>query len=123
MSLKKMFYLILFITSVFLVGCTHFQKTLIADEQTFTETMPESIKVFLSSETPKNTYKEIGFIVASKDNPKEAVSFLKQEAAKMGADALLNCEVRVHTSVILFIFIPIPVNTITASGVAVKYTN
>jgi hypothetical protein len=123
MSTKKIFFLILIATSVFLVGCTHFQKTLIADEQTYPATNPENIKVFLSSETPKNTYKEIGFIVASKDNSKEAVNFLKDEAAKMGADALLNCEVRVHTSVMLFIFIPIPINTITASGVAVKYTN
>jgi hypothetical protein len=106
-----------------MAGCTHFQQTLIGDEQTYAPTKPEDVRVYLSTETPTRAYKEVGFIVADKDNPTDAVNFIKEKAAKMGADALLNCEVRVYTYVVLIIVIPIPIHSYIASGVAVKYTS
>ena len=104
-------------------GCTHFQQTLTAEEHTYTATKTEDLRVYFVNETPAKQYKEIGVIVAAKDDPADAVEFIKEKAAAMGADALLNCEVRVHTQVLLLIFIPIPVHTYIASGVAVRYTN
>ncbi len=104
-------------------GCTHFQQTLTAEERTYTATRPRDVFLYFSNELPTAQYKEIGYIVAAKDEPAEAVTFIKEQAAKMGANALVNCEVRVHTSVILIIFIPWPVHTYIASGVAVKYTS
>ncbi len=104
-------------------GCTHFQQTLTGEEQTYAATRQQEVQVYFAAETPAKQYKEIGTIVAAKDDPADAVEFVKEKAAKMGADALLNCEVRVHTQVLLLIIIPIPVHTYIASGVAVKYTN
>ena len=106
-----------------LAGCTHFQQTLIGDEQTYAATKTEDVQVFFANETPTKPYKEVGYVVAADDKTADAVDFIKEKAAKMGADALLNCEVRVHTSVLLFIIIPIPMHTYIASGVAIKYTN
>ncbi len=104
-------------------GCTHFQQTLTGEEQTYAATRQQDVQVYFATETPTKQYKEIGTIVAAKDDPADAVEFVKEKAAKMGADALLNCEVRVHTQVLLLIVFPIPVHTYIASGVAVKYTN
>jgi uncharacterized protein YbjQ (UPF0145 family) len=104
-------------------GCTHFQQTLTGEELTYKSTRPQDLFVYFSNEMPTMQYKEIGTIVASESEVKDAMNFIKEKAAKMGADALVNCEVRVHTSVIVIIFIPIPVHTYIASGVAVKYTN
>jgi hypothetical protein len=113
----------LLVAAVLLAGCTHFQQTLIGDEQTYPPTNAEAIQVFFPNETPTKPYKEIGYIVCDKDKTKDAVDFIKEKAATMGADALLNCEVRVYTQVLLFVIIPIPIHTYIASGVAVKYTN
>lgn len=114
---------ILFFVAVAADGCTHFQQTLTAEERTYTATRPRDIFMYFSNELPTAQYKEIGYIVAAKDDPADAVDFVKEQAAKMGANALVNCEVRVHTQVLFLLIIPIPVHTYIASGVAVKYTN
>lgn len=111
------------IAGLAVAGCTHFQQTLTGEEQTYAATRQQDVRVYFTPETPAKQYKEIGTIVAAKDDPADAVEFVKEKAAKMGADAVLNCEVRVHTQVLLLIIIPIPVHTYIASGVAVKYTN
>ncbi len=123
MNANKIVVLLLMMAGFVIAGCTHFQETLTADEQTYAATRPQDVRVYFTNETPAKQYKEIGYIVAAKDEPADAVEFVKEKAAKMGADALLNCEVRVHTSVILILIIPVPVHTYIASGVAVKYTN
>lgn len=123
MNAKTILLSVLLVVAVMAAGCTHFQQTLTGDEQTYRATTTGDIRVFFSNERPTKSYKEIGYIVASKEEPVDAVNFIKEKAATMGADALLNCEVRVHTSVTLFVIIPIPIHTYIASGVAVKYTN
>jgi uncharacterized protein YbjQ (UPF0145 family) len=107
-----------------LVGCTHFHQTLIGEEKTFPATKSQSIEVFLSNEAPVRDYEEVGYIVAQKGSEEAAIAFLKDRAAKMGADALLKCEVRVHRRLLIIIlFIPIFEDTYIASGVAIKYTD
>jgi uncharacterized protein YbjQ (UPF0145 family) len=123
MKQKIIMLSILLAVAVVAGGCTHFQQTLTAEERTYKATRPQDLFVYFSNEMPTMQYKEIGTIVAAENEPKDAMNFIKEKAAKMGADALVNCEVRVHTSVIVIIFIPIPVHTYIASGVAVKYTN
>jgi hypothetical protein len=115
--------LILVISSGFITGCTHFQQTLLTDEKPLAASKSEDIQIFFSVEKPAQTFKELGSLVVTEDNEKEAVLFLKKKAAAMGADALLNCEVHVHTYVLVFIIIPIPIHSYTASAIAVKYTS
>ena len=119
----RIIVLLVVIAGLAVAGCTHFQQTLTGEEQTYAATRQQDVRVYFTAETPAKQYKEIGTIVAAKDDPADAVEFVKEKAAKMGADAVLNCEVRVHTQVLLLIIIPIPVHTYIASGVAVKYTN
>ena len=110
-------------TAILQAGCTQFQQTLTASEQAFSPTQPQSIDLFFSNESPKHAYKEIGYIVADKGSSKEAVDFLKEKAAGMGADALVNCEVHVyHYLAMLIVFIPIFDDAYIASGVPVKYS-
>ena len=104
-------------------GCTHFQQTLIGEEKTFPATKAENVEVFLTHANPQRAFQEISYIVVEEGSEKKAVEFLKKKAASVGADALVDCSVRVRTYVILFIFIPIPINAYHVSGVAVKYTN
>ncbi len=123
MNAKRFALLWGILASVLLAGCTPFQQTLIGDERGFPAKQPGDVKVFLASQTPPQPYKEVGAIVATESSEEAAVSFLQEKAAAMGADALMNCEVRVHTMVLLIIIIPIPEHKYTASAVAVKYTN
>jgi hypothetical protein len=124
MNSKQKQLLIFVLGWIVLPGCTQFHQTLIGDEKTFSATKPESIQIFFPNETPGQSYEEVGYIIARKGSEKDAMAFLKDHAAKIGADALLNCEVRVHRRlVIIIIFIPIFEDTYTASGVGIKYTN
>ncbi len=123
MRLSQISFLLIVVALMFLLGCTHFQQTLTGEEQSFSATKPENIEVYFSNAVPTRPYKEVGYIVAEKENTNDAVAFIKEKAASMGADALLNCEVKVHTLVIVIIIFPIPISNYIASGVAVKYTN
>ena len=123
MNSRTIVLLLFFIALVLLTGCTHFQQTLTGEEQTYAATRTQDVRVYFVNEKPAMQYKEIGYIVAAKDDPADAVEFVKEKAAKMGADALVNCEVRVHTQVLLLIIIPIPVHTYIASGAAIRYAN
>ncbi len=111
------------LVSVLLAGCTPFQQTLIGEEHRFPAKQPGEVKVYLASQTLPQPYKEVGAIVATESNEQDAVSFLQEKAAAMGADALMNCEVRVHTMVHIILIFPIPEHKYTASAVAVKYTS
>ena len=115
--------LVLVVVAVVVSGCTHFQQTLIKDEITYRKTNPQNIRIYLSNQLPDKPYEEIGCIVADKEDPEAAVKFIKERAAEMGADAIMNCEVRVYTQVVVIIFIPVPAHSYIASGIAVKYTN
>lgn len=105
-------------------SCTHYFQTLTADERGLPATKSEDVALFFPNETPNRAFDEVGYIIAEESNEEDAVKFLKEKAAKMGADGIVNCEVRVHRQlVIIILFIPIFQDTHIASGVAVKYTN
>ena len=123
MSTRVIVPLISILLLVFIAGCTSFQQTLTGDEKVLTARQPAEVKVFLSSQTLPHSYTEVGEIVATLSSEEAVVSFLREKAAAMGADAIMNCEVRVHTAVIWIVIIPIPVHSYIARGVAVKYTN
>jgi uncharacterized protein YbjQ (UPF0145 family) len=105
-----------------IVGCTPFHMTLTNDEVSSPATSPEKVQVFFQGEKIQPV-KELGSIVVSGNSEKEGVQFLKEQAAKIGADAVINLEVRIQTQTLFILIIPIPVHSYFVSGTAVKYTN
>jgi uncharacterized protein YbjQ (UPF0145 family) len=115
-------YLISLLLVLGMVGCTPFHMTLTNEEQSSPPTSPEKIQIYFQGEiTPPA--KEIGNMVVSGNSEKHGVKFLKEQAAKIGADAIINLEVKIETQTLLILFIPIPVNSYFVSGTAVKYIN
>jgi hypothetical protein len=107
---------------LFIVGCTPFHETLTGNEKSFSPTQIENIKVYFPNEGPTTAFQEIGNIIVQKDNSKDAVEFLKEKTAKMGGDAIVDCEIRVYRYVAtVILFFPIYENTFIASGTAVRY--
>jgi hypothetical protein len=100
------------------VGCTPYQQTLTADEKSYAVTNADSIKVYLPDEEPSRAYREIGAVIVEKGDAQEAVSFMKENAARMGANAIVDCEVRVVRHLSFLIFYD---NKYIASGTAVVY--
>jgi hypothetical protein len=123
MTAKRNTILVCILASVLMAGCTAFQQSLTGEEKTLLATSKDDVKVFLSSQTLPRPYKEVGTIVVTLSSEDAAVAFLKEKAAAMGADALMNCEVRVHTAVLVILVFPIPIHSYVATAVAVKYTN
>ncbi len=122
MQNKILVILILGVTLLF-GGCTPFHQTLTGDEKTFLPNKKEKIEIYFSNEDPKQSYNEIGYIIAAKGNTKQAAEFLKEKAAKMGADGLINFETFVVRRLIaIILFIPIYDDIHIASGVAIKYS-
>ena len=110
--------LILVLSMIWLSGCTPFHQTLTGDEKKYDPTKTEHVAVFLPNQGPTTTYDELGYIVASKGNENEAVQFLQEKAANMGADAVMDCEIRTYRTMI---FLGIYEDQYIASGVAVRY--
>ena len=86
------------------VGCTPYQQTLTAEEKSYPVTNADSIKVYLPDAGPTRAYREISTVIVEKGDAKEAVQFMKENAARMGANAIIDCEVRVvrHLSFLIF---------------------
>lgn len=77
----------------------------------------ETIEVY-STEKANYDYVQIGQVVASVeafDDGNSSVKWLKKEAAKLGADAIVNLRLEIGMGGLG--------NAITASGIAVKYSN
>jgi hypothetical protein len=115
-------WLLLFILASGIVGCTPYHATLTNEEQSFSATTKEKVQVFLQGEKIPPV-KELGSLVVSGDSEKDGVEFLREQAAKMGADAVINMEVQIQTQTLIIIFIPIPIHSYFVSGTAVKYIN
>lgn len=60
--------------------------------QTFPPTAPSSIKLFSTADADNRDYIVIGEIIASADasSAEKPIKYLKKEASKMGADAIIN---------------------------------
>jgi uncharacterized protein YbjQ (UPF0145 family) len=102
-----------------LVGCTPYQTTLTNAERSYPPTVADKVQLFLQGETtPAAT--EIGQIVVLEDSEEKGIAFLQGKAAEMGADGVVNVEVKVQTRLV-FIPIPIPINSYFVSGTAIKF--
>jgi uncharacterized protein YbjQ (UPF0145 family) len=117
--MNKSIKLVVLVLGVWLTGCTPYQATLTNKERSYPATVPEKVKIFLQGETtPAST--EIGHIVVAEQSEKEGIEFLQRKAAEMGADGVINVEVKIQTRVVFIIFVPIPFHSYFVSGTAIK---
>jgi uncharacterized protein YbjQ (UPF0145 family) len=109
------------VLGVWLMGCTSYQATLTNEERSYPATAADKVRMFFQGEqTPTAT--EVGQIVVREKSEKEGVEFLQRKAAEMGADGLINVEVRIHTQVVFILIFPIPIHSYFVSGTAIKTT-
>jgi uncharacterized protein YbjQ (UPF0145 family) len=114
-------YLLMYVV-IGIAACTPYHATLINEEKLYSATTKEQVQLFFQGEkVPPG--KEIGSLVVSGNSEKQGVDFLREQAAKMGADAVINLEVQVQTQTLFILFIPIPVHSYFISGTAIKYIN
>jgi uncharacterized protein YbjQ (UPF0145 family) len=118
----KLISLSVLVLGVWFAGCTSYQATLTNEERSYPATAANNVRIYFQGEkTPTTT--EVGQIVVLENSAKEGVEFLRTKAAEMGADGLINVEVKIQTQVVFFVIIPIPIHSYFASGTAVKFTN
>jgi uncharacterized protein YbjQ (UPF0145 family) len=93
--------------------------TLTNEERSYPATDANKVQIFFQGEViPKAT--EIGEIVLIEHSEKEGIEYLQKKAAEMGADGVINVEVKVQTQTFFIIIIPIPVHSYFVSGTAIK---
>ena len=119
--MKTSIHLLVLVLGAWLTGCTPYQATMTNEERSYPATVPDKIQIFFQGETTP-TATEIGHIVVLERSEKEGVEFLQRKAAEMGADAVINVEVKIQTQVIFIIIIPIPIHSYFVSGTAIKTT-
>jgi maltose-binding protein MalE len=120
MSTVKWLFLTFLVSGI--VGCTPYNATLTNEEQSYSATTTEKVQVFLQGDKIPPA-KELGSLVVSGNSEKHGVEFLREQAAKMGADAVIDLEVQIQTQTLIILFIPIPIHSYFVSGTAVKYIN
>jgi hypothetical protein len=113
--LSRLIYVFLF--SLLLFSCSSVANLRTADnpELSISRTNPADVKVYSTADIGKD-FMIIGQVVASADagtNSEKAVNHLKEEAAKLGADAIINLRLEIDSGYWQ--------NAIKATGVAVKY--
>jgi uncharacterized protein YbjQ (UPF0145 family) len=107
------------VVAVGFMGCTPYQTTLTNAERSYPPTTPNNVQLFLQGErSPKAT--EIGEIIVLEDTQGSGIAYLQEKAAEMGADGVIDVEVKIQTR-ILFVLLPIPIHSYFVSGTAVKY--
>ena len=119
--MKKSMYLPVLVLGVWLIGCTPYQATLTNEERLSPATVPDNVQIFLQGETTP-TATEIGHIVVLENSEKEGIEYLQRKAAEMGADGVINVEVKIETHVFFILIIPIPIHSYFVSGTAIKTT-
>ena len=117
--MKKVKYLFLLVAGVWITGCTPYQTAFTNEEHSYPATVAEKVQLFFQGETiPKAT--EVGEIVVLDKSENEGVSFLQKKAAEMGADGIVNVEVKVQTQTLFVLIFPIPIHSYFVSGTAIK---
>ena len=116
---NKSMHLLMLVLGVWLSGCTPYQATLTNEERSYPATVPEKVQIFLQGETTP-TATEIGHIVVAENSEKEGIEYLQRKAAEIGADGVINVELKVQTRVVFFYIIPIPIHSYFVSGTAIK---
>ncbi len=119
--MTRSIYLLVLVLGVWLVGCTSYQSTLTNEERSYPATVADRVQIYFQGETTP-TATEIGEIVVRDKSEKEGIECLQREAAKMGADGVINVEVKIQTQVVFIIIIPIPTHSYFVSGTAIKIT-
>jgi len=113
--LKKTFGVLLL--SCLFFGCSSVAHLKTDDEPnvTFQPNIASNIKVYSTTKSAKN-YQIIGQVIANADagsDSEKAVDLLKEEAAKLGANAIFNLRLEIDSGEWN--------NAIKATGLAVKY--
>jgi len=107
---------LLLITGVFFTSCSSVAHLQTDDlNQNYAETNPNNIEVYSTDKIEKE-YNVIGEVIASADAGSDgaiSVKHLKREAAKLGADGIINLRLEVGYGYWS--------NAIKASGTAIKY--
>jgi uncharacterized protein YbjQ (UPF0145 family) len=91
------------------------------EERSYPATAAEKVQIFLQGETTP-TATEIGHIVVLEKSEKDGIEYLQKKAAEMGADGVINVEVKIETQVLFILIIPIPIHSYFVSGTAIKTT-
>lgn len=114
-------YIVVFMLGVWVMGCTPYQTTLTNEERSYPTTVAQNVQIYLHGDTtPPAT--EVGQIVILEKSEDKGIEYLRQKAAEMGADGVINVEVQIQTQTLYIIIIPIPVHSYYVSGTAVKLT-
>ena len=77
------------------IGCAAKTHTLTGKDPglRYSPTTKEQIKLYFSADIGRE-YTEIGYVAVEKgNNTEELKDLLKEEAAKLGADAIVNCQI------------------------------
>src|SRR3989339_266524 len=92
-QVKRSMHLLLLVLGVWLTGCTPYQATLTNEERPYPATVPEKVQIFLQGETTP-TATEIGHIVVAEKSEMKGIELLQKKAAEMGADGVVNVEIK-----------------------------
>ena len=108
---------LLAILGLLLTGCSVSHLHTSDSVQMYPPSDFENIEVYSTDQTGKS-YTVIGEVVASVEDFNEgsgSVKYLKKEAAKLGADGIINLKLEITEGFLG--------NAVTASGTAVKFSN
>lgn len=107
------------IPCLFLVGCSSVGNLRTSDNtEQFAEINPELVKVYAIKPKSLTKYITLGEVIASADagtNAEVSVNLLKAEAAKLGADAIIDLRLEIGMGYWT--------NAIKATGTAIKTNN
>lgn len=76
----------------FLVGCATTGESVRYDSTARATKSPDAVEIIESGKPQAKEYKIIGVVESDEDDLKDALPLLKAEAAKMGADAMMEPE-------------------------------
>jgi hypothetical protein len=119
----KRFNLVLWVLSILLLflGCAAMTHTLTGKDPglRYSPTTKEQIKIYFSSDIG-HEYAEIGYVAVEKgNNPEVAKDLLKEEAAKLGADAIINFQIGLMARDLNFF--GATEGVVSVKGIAVKF--
>lgn len=113
-------YIPLLTAVLFISGCTTTFHTLTNSEHQFEQTDAGKIIITTNDKTTIAS-EEIGFISTTQTNIDVAKKILRNYAASIGGNALINFKISVVREYIYVLFIPIPVDRYVCRGTVIRY--
>ena len=110
----------LFLVFFLLYGCSTTITTLTNEEVNFPSTNGNDIMITTKNKLDK-PFREVGFISSTQTNIDAAKEILKDKAAQMGGDAILNFKITVVRQFIYIILIPVPIDNYICRGNVVRF--